>query len=212
MKWLVRLGLSLLVTSSLSPAEVYAQRTGKVAIGANVSAKLAGSSHAHGHNGVGLLWRLGHGREGWGWKYGINWFSAEIDRSLGGESQEFGKLRIRPILGGYGYTHVMGNKKVSANLTGGYAFTSFSMHDSFDQAYRLTHSLGSIDTSSANTFVLKPEVSTWIDLSEKIGLNISASYMVARPQVTVISSLGRDRQRIHADMFSIKAGLVYSVF
>lgn len=212
MRGLVRLSLSLLVVSGLPPGEVCAQSTGKVAIGANVSAKRAASSDSRGHNSIGLLWRLGHGREGWGWKYGINWFSAEIDRSLDGEHREFGHLRIRPILGGYGYTHVMGNKKVSANLMGGYAFTSFTVHDTFDLAYRTAHSVESIDTSAANTFVLKPEVSTWFDLSEKIGLNISASYMIARPQVTVSSSLGRDRQRIQTDTFSIKAGLVYSIF
>lgn len=211
MRWAICVTFSALIVAAL-PGDVWAQSTGKVAIGANLSAKRAVSSESRGHNSVGLLWRLGHGRQGWGWKYGINWLSVEIDRSLGGDRHEFGTLRVRPILGGYGYTHVMGNKKVSANLLGGYAFTSFSAHQGFDLAYRSVHSVDSIDTSSANTFVLKPEVSTWIDLSEKIGLNISASYMIARPEVTVISSVGRDRHRIHADMFSLKAGLVYSVF
>lgn len=204
--------LALLLAALTLPAELRAQTTGRVAVGANVSMKRALAEDSHGHNSVGFLWRLGHGREGWGWKYGINWYSVEIDTPVGEGTQAFGKLRVRPILAGYGYTHVMGRTKVSANLLGGYAFNSFSVRDSFATAYRADRGVDSMETSPSNGLVLKPEVSMWYDISEKIGFNLNSSYLIARPEVTVTSPLGRERLRVSGDMLSIKAGLVYSVF
>jgi hypothetical protein len=206
------LARAVLIAAVLTPAELFAQSTGKLAVGASVSSKFAGASDTRGGTGIGFLYRWGHGREGWGWKYGISWYSAELGRSLEGTQSDFGKLQVRPFLAGYGYTQIIGRTKLSANLMGGYAFTSFSPHDSFDQAYRALRGVDAIDTSSSNVFVIRPEVSLWYDVSKKVGFNLGAGYVIARPEVTVTSSLGRDRHRVHADMFSIKAGLVYSVY
>ena len=69
-----------------------------------------------------------------------------------------------------------------------------------------------IDAEVSNTFAARPEASVWIDLGPKVGLNIAAGYMFARPEVTVTSSLGRDTRQINADMFQVRIGAVYSVF
>ena len=95
---------------------------------------------------------------------------------------------------------------------GGYAFTSFTRRDSFDSAFLAAHGVGVTKTSSSNAFVLRPEVAIWHDLNKKFGLNITGGYIIARPEVTVTSALGEDRQRVRADMFTLRAGLVYSVF
>jgi hypothetical protein len=167
---------------------------------------------ARGSTGIGFLYRLGHGGDGWGWKYGLSWYSAEVDRDLGGDARHLGRLRIRPLLVGYGYSHRVGSTRVTAKLLGGYAFTSFVVRDSFVREYRAAHGVASVDTSSSNTLVLRPEVSMWRDLGDKIGWTVSAGYIVARPGVTVISALGRDRKSVRADMFTVKTGLVYSVY
>src|SRR5207237_1549599 len=95
--------------------------------GGNVTSHVPGEATAHGSSGVGLLWRFGHSSTGWGWTYGLNWFSTDLDRSIGGRDTELGELRVRPFMGGYGYTLVFGPAAVSANLLGGYAFTSFRL-------------------------------------------------------------------------------------
>jgi hypothetical protein len=181
----------------------------------SVGSKLAGDGAARGGHGIGLLFRVGHGREGWGWKYGLNWFSAELERPpgpLGNDAPDFGRLRLIPVVAGYGYTHVMGRTRLSANLLGGYAFTSFRPNHAFAESYRTLRGVDAIDTSSSNTFILRPEVSLWYDVNEKIGFNVGVGYVIARPEVTIISALGRDRERFRADMFTIKAGFVYSVY
>ena len=203
--WLALLGV-------LIPAELLAQTKGRVAVGASMSSKLAAHSDSDGETNVGFLFRLGQGHDGWGWKYGLNWYSTEIERVAGDVRLTFGELHIRPILVGYGYTRTFKQVKVSANLLGGYAFTSFAVRDDFDLQYRTTHTVGSIDTETSNVLILRPEVSAWRDLNEKLGLNVSIGYIVARPDVTVISAAGRDRRGVNADMFTFKVGLVYSIF
>ena len=203
--WLALLGV-------LTPAELLAQTKGRVAVGASMSSKLAAHSDSDGETNVGFLFRLGQGHEGWGWKYGLNWYSTEIERVAGDVRLTFGELHIRPILVGYGYTRTFKQVKVSANLLGGYAFTSFAVRDDFDRQYRTTHTVESIDTETSNVLILRPEVSAWRDLNEKLGLNVSIGYIVARPDVTVISAAGRDRRGVNADMFTFKVGLVYSIF
>jgi hypothetical protein len=59
---------------------------------------------------------------------------------------------------------------------------------------------------------VKPEVSTWIDVSDKVGLNVSIGYMVARPTVTLTTALGSDPRAVRADVVMVKVGLVYSMF
>ena len=39
-----------------------------------------------------------HSKNGWGWRYGLSWFSTDIDRSIGGSNTELGQLRVRPFM------------------------------------------------------------------------------------------------------------------
>ena len=70
----------------------------------------------------------------------------------------------------------------------------------------------SVSADVSNTLVAKPEVGVWIDLNRKVGLHLNAGYMIARPSMTVSSSLGDDVRRLRADMFIITVGAVYSIF
>jgi hypothetical protein len=193
-------------------SNVSAQTGNRVAIGVSLSPKVAPDGDSRGGAGIGFLWRLGHGSEGWGWKYSLNWYSAEIDQPIGAQRLEFGHLRVRPFLGGYGYTKMIGRYKLSANLMGGYAFNSFELRPGANDAYRQQFNAQGVDTDVSNTFVLKPETSLWFDVNDKIGLTVGAGYMIARPAVTVLSSAGRDKRRVNADMFMFKVGAVYSIF
>jgi hypothetical protein len=207
-----RLGsLVLLMTFYGAPA-AFAQTTGKFALGAHVSKRASTGPDAHGNLGIGLLWRIGHSKTGFGWDWGLNWISVDVDRSIGGTDTDFGELKIRPIMGGYGYTHVIGRTSISAKAFAGYAFTSMTMSPPASDAYRDRLGARSITADPSNTLVVKPEVSMWQDLSEKIGLKATVAYLVARPHIAVRSTIGEDKRRIKADMLMFKVGMVYSIF
>jgi hypothetical protein len=198
---------TLLVCGSAAPAG--AQTASRVAVGASIS-KDTGGIPLPGASKLAVLWRLGSGDEGWGFRYGLNWYSTEIDDRLS-EAMPLGKLRVRPFMAGYGYAHRFGRVRVSANLLGGIALNSFSVDEALEaSAARVGAPPLAADVS--NSLVLRPEVSTWIDLNGRIGLNITAGYMLTRPTVTVTGPLGQRRQTLRGDMMTIKAGVVYSIF
>jgi len=204
-------GAFILLIGTAAPS--WAQSEGRLAIGLGVSAKVAADDGTIGHSAVGLLWRIGHGGDGWGWRYGLSWYSTDLEQPVGDVAPtEFGTLRVRPVLAGYGYARRIGPVLVTGRVMGGYAFNSFKLLPTFDDAYRRQLGATTVTADASNGLVVKPELSAWIDLGRKIGLHASAGYMVSRPDVTVSSSLGRDHRHINADMLTLKVGAVYSIF
>ena len=198
-----------------SPA--HAQTNNRFAIGAEF--KIRASDHAamedaaHAEFGPGLLWRFGHGHEGWGFHWGLNWYAVNLERSIGGLTTELGELHVRPFMAGYGYTYSVTRRlNVTADVLGGYAIGSVGLTPAAIAAYQNRIGARSVDASASNTFVLKPEIGVWYDLHRKFGVNVNAGYMIARPEVAVTSTAGTDRRTARADQFSLKVGLVYSVF
>jgi hypothetical protein len=190
-----------------------AQSTGRVAAGVSVSAKQGVARDTDGHINPALVWRLGHGHDGWGWDFGLGWYAADLQRTVGGTKTEFGELHVRPIMAGYGYAkRISRHTTLSAKVLGGYSFNSFKLTPAYDQAFQQLHGTATLGTDVSNTIVIRPEISSWIDLSRKFGVTLSAGYSIARPEVTVRSSLGTDTRRIRADMFTFRVGVVYSIF
>jgi hypothetical protein len=164
----------LIVLAIARPA--IAQSTGKAAIGGAIGTHIAPSSMAGGDRfSVGLLWRLGHSKKGFGWEWGLNWFSSDIDQSVGGTPAfALGELHIRPLMVGYGYTHLIGPTAIKGSVRGGYAFTSFDTAPTAGDVIRDRLGAHSLTTDAANTFVVRPQVSIWRDVSAKVGVNVTA--------------------------------------
>ena len=200
----------LCATVGVSPAS--AQTDGWLAVGTGILTRVATKDGTGIDNAPLFLFRLGRGEDGWGVRYGFNWFTTEVDRSLAGQSQPFGRLRVRPLLIGYGYGTRYKRARLSFNLKGGYAFSSFRMQPAFTAAYGSTLNTTGVRADASNTFVLKPDVVVWINLSRKVGLNLGAGYMIARPHVALTSAAGTDRRRVDADVFMAQIGAVYSIF
>src|SRR4051812_29072621 len=90
---------TFLLFTSVSTAS--AQVDGTVAIGLNVSLRDGMDSGSIGHTNLGLLWRIGHGSEGWGWHWGLGWYGLDLDQLAGRDRTRFGELHIRPFMAGY---------------------------------------------------------------------------------------------------------------
>jgi hypothetical protein len=101
------IGIVLLAAPSVP---VKAQSAGKVAIGGSVGTRIAPSSTVGGDKfGWGLLWRIGHSKEGFGWEGGLNWFTANVEHAVGGTPAfRLGEVHVRPLMVGHGYTHLVG--------------------------------------------------------------------------------------------------------
>jgi hypothetical protein len=193
-------------------ADARAQSDGFIAVGGGVVARASQQADVQDAHGPAFVVRVGPRGEGWGPRFGFNWYSTQLDKALDGEDQRFGSLRVRPLLIGYGYTTRRGSARVSFNLKAGYAITSFRVQRAFSAAYGSSGGAEPIQADASNALVLKPEVDTWIDLSRKLGLNINTGYLRARPTLVLATSGSRERQRVRADMFLVQVGVAYSIF
>lgn len=216
------------------PAVASAQSDGQLAMGLTLGSRIGVKDGTAGDIRPGIVLRPGHGRDGFGWELGLSWYSADLQQPVDQTSTDFGQLHVRPLLAGYGYTLRLPRRAktrpdqedssqassstprrrvaFNARLLGGYAFTSLDVHSTFVDSYSRRLDVSAVQADVANAFVLKPEVSAWIDVSRKVGLLFSAGYMLSRPQVTVTSSAGRDTRRANADVVMLTVGTVYSVF
>lgn len=200
--------LSLVLGLLAAPAR--AQEKNVFAIGVNYSTKLATDGDTTGTHGAGFTWRLGHGNAGWGWSYGLGWFDTHLTHTIGGQRVPLGEVKVRPIVGGYGYTHQLSDRWfLTGDLVGGFAFTRFTLGD--DVA--APSALQSVDAHmGAITPIVRPEVKTWYDINRRFGVTVGAWYAIARPKLTLDTPFGREAFRVNADTFSITTGVVYRVF
>jgi hypothetical protein len=208
---LARFGLIGFAATIAMASPAVAQEHNSFAIGVHYDQRLANDESAHGNGGIGLSWRIGHSDEGWGWSYGMGWFATDIDRAIGGRNVPFGELKVRPIVGGYGYTHKLTRRwYVTGDLVGGLAFTTFTLSPEASRA------IGAETDGSESHIrvipVIRPEARTWYDLNRKWGVTFSGWYTVARPSVTLVTPTSRETLHPRVDTFSIAGGIVYRIF
>jgi hypothetical protein len=201
--------LIVLLISAGFPLSAAAQENNKFALGGAYIFRGADGPTSHAPSDLGLIWRFGHDKEGWGWHWGLNWYSLDIDRSIGGGSMEFGELHVRPVMAGYGYTHLMGKAAVTVSVLGGYAFNSFDVSGRASDAFRDRLGIQTVDVHLSNTPVLKPEAKVWYDVNKKVGIIADWGYVVARPRIS-INGL-EDGGRYHADAMTLRVGVVYKL-
>jgi hypothetical protein len=213
--------LSLLLCAMCLPgaraaAQDEATVQNRFAIGAEFKVKTSDRAsqedYARGQLGPGLVWRFGTGKPGWGFHWGLNWYAVKIERPIGGIVTELGELHVRPVMAGWGYTKIIHGYSITADVLGGYAIGSINISDPATAAYQRVLGVQTVDAEAGNTFVLKPEIGVWYDVTRRVFLNVNAGYMVARPEVEIVTAAGRDGRNARADQFILKVGVVYSIF
>jgi hypothetical protein len=207
--------LMLLAVTSAS-AQDAAQPENRFAFGGEFKVKTSdrasGEDYARGQLGPGLLWRFGTPKSGWGFHWGFNWYAVTLERPVANTVVELGELHIRPIMAGYGYTHLIRHYAITADVLGGYAIGSIAISDLASAAYRRSLGVATAEANASNSIVLKPEIGVWYDITKKVYLNVNAGYMFARPDVEIVTTAGIDKRKARADQFILKVGVVYSLF
>jgi hypothetical protein len=150
---------------------------------------------------VGPIFRFGAG-SGFGLAIGLGWFGAELRAS--GSDEPIGRIRIRPIMAGVRYTRRTLASSTSVSFVAGPALNGMSSADRLGA--------GELAVDAANSFAWRPGVSTWFDLSSRAAFNLSAGYVITRPQLTLIDDGQVVRRRLVADTLIVRAGLAYKIF
>jgi hypothetical protein len=208
---LIRTVLVTIIMLSISAGLARAQIDNRLAAGLT-----AGFASARGGDGgpeVNFEMRIGHERAGWGPQIALfNWFDTGLHQPTATRTVDFGNLRARPMMAGYGYTWLRGRATLTADLLAGYSVNSFALDPAAEADYAQRLGATRVDSTATNAFAVKPEFQMWYDLNGRFGLKLTGGYLVSRPSIVIRSSLGEDVRPIHADRFLLTIGAVYSIF
>jgi hypothetical protein len=196
--------LTAMMTMCLLPLaeRASAQIGNRLAIGGSVTVRVADSPGAASGASPNFELRIGHEQPGWGPAISLfNWFDLGVQASSPALAAPLGSLRMRPIMGGVGYTKVRGRTTLTADLLGGFSLNGFEPAPG-----------QGTDGHASNVFTLKPGVTVWHDLNDRFALKLEGGYLIARPTVTYQTAAGRVSRDVDADVFLVTVGLVYSLF
>lgn len=209
----------LLVAAVFAPPS-FAQSGARVAVGVEITKRIFPDGDFHRGVGPGLLYRFPKDRRprnGWRFRapqFGFNWFHVDVTMPVGGQATGLGRLRVRPLMAGVAEALIMndGRDELSFSVLTGPAFTRFGVSADARHAYRQRLGADPIAIDAKNTWVLRPGVSYWHNLSPRFGLHAGLNYIVARPTIVTRTPAGETKERWNADNMALKAGLAVKVF
>lgn len=151
---------------------------------------------------LGSLFRIGSGT-GLAPTVAFNWTTVELLNDVIG-AQPIGRIRLRPVMGGVGYTWSGVRTSATLSLVAGYSFNSLSIGDvSPGQALVV-----GVDDSFAG----RPGFSVWYDMNARLALNVFTGYLIARPRITVLDDVRVDTRTLRADTAVVRVGMAYKLF
>jgi hypothetical protein len=184
----------------------FAQTEGRIGVGGSVTFVSPVDDEVANTVGVGPLVRL-NPKRGWRPAAALNWFRADLENPAGGDSP-FARLRVRPLMGGVGYTIGPEKTLVTFSIVAGPSFNSVDFEDEF-----LRSQGGSPAIDVDNSFVVRPGVSVTQSVAPRVGIVGFAGFMFNRPNVRYRSGSGAEfEDRWKADSIVLSVGLVYSLF
>ncbi len=151
-------------------------------------------------------------RSGLGPAVEFNWFSTDLTTAIAGEQSPLGRLRVRPIMAGICYRVPRGPVSILFSVLGGYAFNAAEIDDQARAMFLSRRQVTATALEVDNSPALSAGVSIWYGLSSRVGLVGSAGYLFTRPDVTVVTSDGRQTTTWKADSVVVKAGLAFKIF
>jgi hypothetical protein len=198
--------IAVLLVSLASSAA--AQTEGRVSVGGSITFIKPTDNEVNSVLGGGPLVRL-NPRKGWGIAGALNWFRADLENP-NGDSGDFARLRIRPLMAGVSYTVGEQPLLVSFSIVAGPSFNKFSFRDDFVNGLPS----GLRPTADVETsFAVRPGVSITYSVAPRVGLVGFGGYMINRPDVVYRDIAGQEyRNRWKADALVLSVGAVYSLF
>jgi hypothetical protein len=151
---------------------------------------------------VGPNVRLGSGT-GAGPAIGLGWIAADL-YAASGAGDPLARIRIRPVMAGLGYTLRYQRLSTSLSLVGGVAINSLTLPDRID--------LAETALSVNHSLAWRPGVSFWLDVDDRVALNLFTGYLVTRPRITMVEGGLILERRLRADTLLVSAGVAYKIF
>ena len=202
---MIRVGI--VVTLVLcTAAAASAQTEGRVGVGASVTYVQPSSGEVGSVIGYGPLVRL-NPRRGWGPAGAFNWFRADL-QNPSGDTGDFARMRIRPLMAGIAYTIGSDRVLTSFSVVAGPSFNSLDFEDEF-----LDRVPPGASIDIENSFAFRPGMNITFTVAPRAAVVGFAGYLVNQPDILYTDPGGTEfRNRWKADSVVLSVGMVYSIF
>ena len=151
---------------------------------------------------VGPLLRL-RPRNGLGPTVAFNWTNTEIEAGPGGRPG-LAAIQLRPVMGGMELGTVRGRFWAGASLVAGYSFNKLNVNTMRAGPGRAV--------AVGNSFVWRPGVAVWADVTPRIGINAFGGYLFTSPRVTFASDASIATERLSTNSAVVSVGVAYWIF
>jgi hypothetical protein len=200
------LRLSIVIASALvcAASSAFAQTEGRLSVGASVTHNSTTDDDVASTTTIGPLVRL-NPRKGWGPAGALNWFRPELHDPAGG-TEDFARLRVRPLMAGVSYTVGSNAVLTSFSIVGGPSFNKAEFHSSYVA--------GSAESISAeNSIAVRPGVGVTWTVAPRVAVIGFGGYLINRPDIVYRNRFGQEiSDRWKADAVVLSVGVVYSLF
>jgi hypothetical protein len=146
-----------------------------------------------------------------GLKGGVGYTDVDRNDFIGGFETRSGRLRMIPAMVGAGPSYRTGPVRIGMGVVVGPSFNNFSVDNAARAAYVSNGAtLNSIKVE--NSVAVRPDVSLWYNLTDRVGLHTSASYTINRPMVRTTVDGVESSTRWNTDRWNYQAGLALGIF
>ena len=138
---------------------------------------------------------------------GFGWYQGDLTFSGVSGDAEVGTLRVRPLMGGIGYTWVHGRLATGVSINAGISFNSIRLNDQ----YRTFFGPGTqVSVDASNSFAARPQVRFEYTVARKVGVYTSLGYFFTKFNNVIDTPIGRFENEWDASSFNIFVGaMVY---
>jgi hypothetical protein len=146
---------------------------------------------------------------GFGPSMGLGWYEGDLTLARISGDVNIGRLRVRPLMGGVGYTWVNGRVATGASINAGISFNSIRL----DDQYRAGFGSGSeVRGDASNSFAARPQLRVEYALARKFGVYSSASYFFTRFDSVLETPTGRFEDEWDGSSFNLFVGIMVYPF
>jgi len=146
---------------------------------------------------------------GFGPTIGFGWYRGDLRMSRISGDLEVGRLRVRPLMAGVGYTWVTGRVATSASINVGISFNSIRLNDEY-RALFVPAAEPRVDAS--NSFAARPQLRIEYAIARKVGVYSSAGYFYTEFDNVIETPGGRFENEWDASSFNIFVGVMVYPF
>jgi hypothetical protein len=140
---------------------------------------------------------------------GLGWYEGDLTLTRAFGDVNVGRLRVRPLMGGVGYTWVNGRVATGVSINAGISFNSIRL----DDQYRALFGSGSdVRGEASNSVAARPQLRVEYAVARKVGIYSSASYFFTQFDSVIETPVGRFEDEWDGSNFNVFVGVMVYPF